>query len=1284
MSAQRLESRIARLRGQVRRLLALYGIGWVVALLIPLIIVAGLADWAIHLDLAVRLMVLALVVGVAVWMTLNYVITPLIVRFQDLDIALRIEERWPGLNDRLASTVQFLRMAADDESMGSSSMRAATVRQTLEETEFIDFRKVIEPRPVIRALSLASGSLLVALLFLASAPQLSTIAMRRLFIPFGGDRWPQMTHLTLLENETPRKVARGDSFTLAVGIGKKDRVPSSAKVTYRFEDGEVATESLRSFEGGIFRGRIETVTKPFTFSVAAGDDTTSIRNLSVAVVPPPALKDATLTLVSPEYTGLAPQVMAPGRTQIRAVEGTRIEIKALANKPLKSSVLQLGETTSDAKILFDATRTQFTTYFNVKDSTPFWFDLRDTEGFRSREAVRFDLRAIRDEAPRVVIDDPANDRDVPVQATIPVTFTVDDDFGIQTARLLYQVARGDSEPSQDVVLPLFDGQDRREGLVKHREIHYEWNLAPLKLTPGSIITFHADARDFDNLKGPNVGKSRELRLRILSDEDISRQLDDQRREIRETAARTLAMQEQAKTPVDEALRMLSKSDKLSNQNRDDLKNAEMIQRQVANQINNRTDGLDQKVKNFIRDLKNFKIANPDAQKQMEEMRAGIERIRENHLGPAEQGLSRSTKRLDDGAQNARPEPGAKPDGADADGAQAKAKNAGEPAGAKPQAEPTKAAGTPSEKGTSKSENGEQGKPSPDSKPAGNDAEKGASKPQGGQPDAGSQPQSKDAARDAARKNDHPAQKPADAARIDLAEAQENQKAVVNELRQMLEGLGEFETYRGLVKDAQSLAKEHDQVMKQAADEANKPELTGKAPENLTGEQKGNLSNLAARQNQVSKGLQELLEKMEEMAKRLDESEPLAASALRGAAEDARKQGTAAKLGEAADQLEKNQMSSARSNQERARQDLRDLVDAIQNRRERELSRLVKELKNAEAELKKLNERQAKNLKKTQEAQKNPDAKERAEQLKRLAKEQQEIQDELKRQLKRLSKLNAEAAARAGNRAVAKMGKAQQDLDQDEADQAGKDQEDALADLEEAEERTREARKDAEEMLAMEQLQKVGDQLKSVAERQAKMVDDTVAFEKLRVSTGDNLSIAQKKGIRRLGRVQEGIKEETDELTEKLEGATVFALTLKQASEGMATAAQRLQSVKTDEDTQRATRSASKRFQQLLEALKADSPKPGDQQQQGGGGDQGGGGGAGGAGDGIPAAAQLKMLKALQQEINDRTDVFDELRRRNKTLTPEQTAELERLQTDQGTIADLARDLTRPKHDDGEE
>ena len=50
---------------------------------------------------------------------------------------------------------------------------------------------------------------------------------------------------------------------------------------------------------------------------------------------------------------------------------------------------------------------------------------------------------------------------------------------------------------------------------------------------------------------------------------------------------------------------------------------------------------------MLDDIRNFKIDNPDAQKQMEDMLARLNVIRDRHLGPAEQGISRATKSLDD-------------------------------------------------------------------------------------------------------------------------------------------------------------------------------------------------------------------------------------------------------------------------------------------------------------------------------------------------------------------------------------------------------------------------------------------------------------------------------------------------------------------------------------------------------------------------------------------------------------------------------------------------------------
>ena len=93
MSRSQLESRIASLRGRVRRLLLAHGLSWVLAGLLPLVVAACLADWAFHLDPMVRLSLLAAIAAATGWLGWTRVVRPLIVRFEDLDIALRVVQQ---------------------------------------------------------------------------------------------------------------------------------------------------------------------------------------------------------------------------------------------------------------------------------------------------------------------------------------------------------------------------------------------------------------------------------------------------------------------------------------------------------------------------------------------------------------------------------------------------------------------------------------------------------------------------------------------------------------------------------------------------------------------------------------------------------------------------------------------------------------------------------------------------------------------------------------------------------------------------------------------------------------------------------------------------------------------------------------------------------------------------------------------------------------------------------------------------------------------------------------
>ena len=651
-----LESRIAALRGRVRRLLALHGMGRVVAALAAAVILAGLADWLVHLVPEVRLALLVGAGSLACWLGWRHVVAPLVVRFQDLDIALRVEKRWPGLNDRLSSTIQFLRARgqAGGEYLGSNALREATVAQMLAEVDSIDFRAVVDPRPARRAALLALGILAIGLGLIAAAPEASRLALTRLFMPFGKAEWPKQTEL-----EAPRyakKVAKGEPFTIEVAVKKGMTVPAAARVTYTFDDGEQSTEPLRPDDHGVFHGRIDAVSRPFTFAIVAGDDRTGRHE--VKVVPPPALTAVNVALTPPAYTGQPRTVLAPGHTQVRAVEGTVVEVRATANKPLASALMHRGGTTAPRAATLGAGGTTLSARFTVADSAPFWFALKDTEGFASQEATRYEVRSLKDEAPRVTFEEPTGDREITPDGVLPLRIAADDDLGLQSIRLAYKVALAGSEPTKEEVVPLWEPEAGNVS-TRHREVPHTWEMAKLSPppAPGTLITFHADARDLlPGPQGPNIGRSRELRLRIVTREEATNRLEDRRRAIREEAERALAMQKMALTPVEEALRTLERTAALPQPARDALRNAEAVQRQVTGRVAGQNEGLDEKIRQYLDDLKNLKLENADAEAQMKALKAGVERIKADHLDQAEQGLARGNKAAEDGDQI--PTPGA--------------------------------------------------------------------------------------------------------------------------------------------------------------------------------------------------------------------------------------------------------------------------------------------------------------------------------------------------------------------------------------------------------------------------------------------------------------------------------------------------------------------------------------------------------------------------------------------------------------------------------------------------
>ena len=282
-------------------------------------------------------------------------------------------------------------------------------------------------------------------------------------------------------------------------------------------------------------------------------------------------------------------------------------------------------------------------------------------------------------------------------------------------------------------------------------------------------------------------------------------------------------------------------DQLNPEDREEVRNAEAVQRQVTGRVNDPAEGLHEKVERYLRDQQNLKIDNAEARDQMRQLLAGLDRVRDDHLVPAEQGLDRANKALDQSPRGEKPADQAdQPKGEDAQNRQGE--EAGEQAKSQGGEQSKSQAGQ-----QSKSQNGEQSKSQAGEQSksqAGEQSKSQAgeqSKSQAGeqaQPPQGGEPSKEGQQPDARKPEDEPTK-----AGQELALAEKQQKAIADELQRMLDSLNEFETMRGVLNEAKGLLKEERETMKAAAEEIEKNDLDGKTLDQLPPEQKAATENL---------------------------------------------------------------------------------------------------------------------------------------------------------------------------------------------------------------------------------------------------------------------------------------------------------------------------------------------------------------------------------------------------------------------------------------------------------
>ncbi len=530
-----VERQLRKTQGQVKFVDLCTGLMELLAGVTAYLLVLALVDhWIVGLGVWARFLALAGLLGGCGWHFTTTILPLLTRRINPLYAARSIEQGTPALKNSLINFLMF---------RNSRSSLHRVVYEAMEQKAATDLASVPVDTAVDRSRMIKVGYVLAGVLTVSAAyailspkDPLQTIA--RVAAPWRAISRPSRI---VIEEVQPGslEVIQGQFVDVVARVRGARPERDTVSLVYSTRDGQTVQRHVTMVldENGVaYHGRLPEETAglqhDLEYWIESGDARSD--GFDVTLSPAPSIAVERIEFEYPDYTRL-PHETTRREGNIRGLEGTRVTVFAVANKPIRSAGMTFNPLESldgprpPVKLAMDhqgqTARLTFTLALMEDRLTPvhgsYQLSFVSQDGDASRQPVLHQIDVVPDLGPEVAILDPTQHRiTVPLSGRRKIEVrAIDPDFGLSRLKL-----RGVAGGTDVLDALLFEDPRGRRGQTIGS---YVFVPSQLGLAVDDQVTFWAVAEDNQtalpgsnggaNQAAPNVARTGNYVIEVVAD-----------------------------------------------------------------------------------------------------------------------------------------------------------------------------------------------------------------------------------------------------------------------------------------------------------------------------------------------------------------------------------------------------------------------------------------------------------------------------------------------------------------------------------------------------------------------------------------------------------------------------------------------------------------------------------------------------------------------------------------------------------------------------------------------